>query len=239
MDTAMKEQLYTIPVTDAFSEDTECPLCTMKKALETASVEYTMGPSYMEEDVRAKTDKEGFCRHHLDLMSQNQNRLGFALILSTHMDALIKDTEQLSKGARISPSFFKKAESSTLKSYTDKVKSSCFICGRMENTFERYLATIFYQYKQDKEFRKVFAGCKGFCIEHYGILYDMSLNSLKGSMLDEFQTTLNQVYLDNMKRVREDLEWFKDKFDYRYQDAPWKNSKDALPRTLTKVKGIL
>jgi hypothetical protein len=38
-----------------------------------------------------------------------------------------------------------------------------------------------------------------------------------------------------MKRVKEDLDWFIDKFDYRYKDEPWKNSKDALPRMLQKV----
>ena len=30
----MKEKIYTIPVTDAFREDCECPLCTLEKKLE-------------------------------------------------------------------------------------------------------------------------------------------------------------------------------------------------------------
>ena len=38
-----------------------------------------------------------------------------------------------------------------------------------------------------------------------------------------------------MKRVTDDLEWFIDKFDYRHKDEPWKNSKDALPRAITKT----
>ena len=38
-----------------------------------------------------------------------------------------------------------------------------------------------------------------------------------------------------MKRVNEDISWFIDKFDYRNQDAPWKNSKDALPRGIIKT----
>ena len=28
------------------------------------------------------------------------------------------------------------------------------------------------------------------------------------------------------------------KFDYRYKDEPWKNSKDALVRTLCKTNGV-
>ena len=41
-----------------------------------------------------------------------------------------------------------------------------------------------------------------------------------------------------MKRVKEDLDWFIDKFDYRYKNEPWKNSKDALPRMLCKVNSL-
>ena len=53
----MAEQLYTIPVNDAFHADCECPLCQMQKTLEEHAIEYTMGPSYMEDDNRAMTDK--------------------------------------------------------------------------------------------------------------------------------------------------------------------------------------
>ncbi|MFQ7394027.1 MAG: DUF6062 family protein, partial [Lachnospira eligens] len=55
----MKEKIYTIPVNDAFSSDCECPICSMYKALEDDAVSYTMGPSYMEDDIRAVTDKKG------------------------------------------------------------------------------------------------------------------------------------------------------------------------------------
>ena len=34
--------------------------CSMYKALENDAVSYTMGPSYMEDDIRAVTDKKGF-----------------------------------------------------------------------------------------------------------------------------------------------------------------------------------
>jgi hypothetical protein len=47
------------------------------------------------------------------------------------------------------------------------------------------------------------------------------------------------VYLDNIKRVRDDLDWFIDKFDYRYVNEPWKNSRDALLRTIIKSNSII
>ena len=49
----MKEKIYTIPVNDAFDKDCECPLCAMYQELENNAVEYTMGPSYMEDNIRA------------------------------------------------------------------------------------------------------------------------------------------------------------------------------------------
>ena len=51
----MKEKIYTVPVNDAFALDSECPICSMFEKLENDAVEYAMGPSYMEDDIREKT----------------------------------------------------------------------------------------------------------------------------------------------------------------------------------------
>ena len=48
----LKEKLHTIPVNDAFDEDSECPLCVMIELLEDNAIDFTMGQSYMEDDVR-------------------------------------------------------------------------------------------------------------------------------------------------------------------------------------------
>ena len=92
------EELYTIPVNDAFDLDTECPVCAMRQALEADAIEFTMGPSYMEDDVRMETDRIGFCGNHVKLLYQNQNRLGLALMLLTHMERTMKDlTKQIGR----------------------------------------------------------------------------------------------------------------------------------------------
>ena len=39
-------------------------------------------------------------------------------------------------------------------------------------------------------------------------------------------------------RVKEDLDWFVAKYDYRNAGADWKNSRDALQRTIQKLEGI-
>lgn len=234
----MKEQLYTIPVNEALEKDCECPVCAMYQELEKASLEYTLGPSYMEDDVRMVTDKIGFCSVHAKELYRQQNRLGLALILKTHMDRTIKDVERLAKGPVMGGGLFKKKSDAPVVEYLKKLNCSCFVCERVEHVFERYIATIFYLYEKEADFRIKLAQCKGFCNEHYALLYEQAPLQLSGKYLEEFIEMLNEVYLTNMKRVRDDLEWFTDKFDYRNADAPWKNSKDALPRTIVKTNSI-
>lgn len=238
----MKEKLYTIPVNDAFNEDCECPLCLMKKTLETNAVNFTMGSSYMEDDVRAVTDKIGFCSHHIHMLYENQNRLGLALMLKTHMDRTILDIEHLTKSSvkLSSPSIFKKkTEQSDVKIYINQLDSSCYICNTINTTFNRYIVTIFSLYQNDADFRNKFIVTKGLCTSHYGLLYEEASKHLNGDRLKDFLKALNSLYLDNLKRVRDDLDWFIDKFDYRFIKEPWKNSKDALPRAIVKMNSVL
>ena len=234
----MKEQLYTIPVNEALEKDCECPVCAMRHELEKASLEYTLGPSYMEDDVRMVTDQVGFCPTHIKELYRQQNRLGLALILKTHMDRTIKELEHLSKGPVLGGGLFKKKSDAPVVEYLKKLDCSCFVCERVDNVFERYIATIFYLYEKESDFRQKLAGCRGFCNEHYALLYEQASQQLSGKYFNEFIEMLNSVYLENLKRVRDDLEWFIDKFDYRNADAPWKNSQDALPRTLLKTNGV-
>jgi hypothetical protein len=238
----LKEKLYTIPVNDAFDADCECPLCAMKKSLETNAIEFTMGPSYMEDDIRGETSKLGFCDKHLGLLYKHQNRLGLSLILKSHMDKTVKDIEKLSKTSGKIPtaSFFKKkGEGNEVTSYIEQIKCSCYICNKVEDTFDRYIATIFHLYHIEEAFRKKMKECKGFCTEHYGVLYGSAPKYLSGEECNSFLNEINKLYIDNIKRVSEDLEWFINKFDYRYADEPWKNAKDALPRGMQKTNSIL
>lgn len=236
----MKEQLYTIPVNDIFDKDCECPVCAMKKSLEDDGVAFAMGPSYMEDDIRLTTDKIGFCARHMQMMYDFENRLGLALIIDTHMKNMIKEVELLQKkGRKSSGGLFSKKEESSIYSYTDRISHSCFICDRIRHTFERYIATIFYLYENDSSFSGKFKRSKGFCLEHYGMLYETAPKYLHGTVLEDFTKDLDEAFLNNLKRMEEEVSWFIDKFDYRNVDAPWKTSKDALPRAMTKCNGIL
>ena len=211
----MKEKIYTVPVNDAFAADSECPVCAMFEQLENDAIEYTMGPSYMEDDIRAVTDKKGFCQKHIKKIYEQNNRLGYALVMKTHMDYVIKTIESYNQDRCTGKSLLKKGKESSVCSYIEELDSSCFVCDKIADTIERYVDTIFYMYKHDNEFKKTLSGCKGFCTNHYGLLMKKASEKLGGG----------------------DVEWFINKFDHKYADAPWKNAKDSLVRATLKDTG--
>ena len=71
-----------------------------------------------------------------------------------------------------------------------------------------------------------------------GVLLKEAPKQLSNRYLDEFTNALTKSYLEGMKRVRDDLSWFIDKFDYRFENEPWKNSKDALQRMMMKQNSV-
>ena len=92
----MKEQLYTIPMMDALRANDECPFCFIERSLEQHALDFVIGPeaTYMQDDVRAETDRMGFCREHLQKMFTYGNPLASALILDTHWQAKLKELKK-------------------------------------------------------------------------------------------------------------------------------------------------
>ena len=52
-----------------------------------------------------------------------------------------------------------------------------------------------------------------------------------------FVTALTEIQNRSLETLRDDVEWFTLKFDYRNHDKSWKNSKDALPRSIRRLRG--
>ena len=94
------EQIYTIPVNEAFEASAAdkscgCPFCSLYNKLEDDELELILGASMMEPDVRIKTNEQGFCRLHYDLMFVRKNRLGMALTLESHLGELKKELKDV------------------------------------------------------------------------------------------------------------------------------------------------
>lgn len=90
------EKIYTIPVNEAFEASAAdpacgCPFCTLYRKLEENELDLILGASMMEPDVRIKTNEQGFCKTHYDMMFTRKNRLGMALMLESHLAEIKKE----------------------------------------------------------------------------------------------------------------------------------------------------
>ncbi len=233
----MAEKIYAIPVNDAFDKDCECPVCLLYRDIEDDAISFTIGPSYMDDKFRLQTDELGFCARHMQMLYDRENRLGLALMMKTHMEKTNREIEALSKHT-LKQGIFKK-KNPPVVDYVKKLETTCFVCARVNQLYERYIFTVLYLYRTDKAFREKYKSSKGFCTKHFGKLLEDAPKELSGKLLDEFNAVTTELYLENMKRVHDDVEWFINKFDYNYRDEPWKNAKDAEIRGMTKLNGIL
>ena len=236
----MKEKLYTIPLNDAVNANDECPLCNVKRSLEQDAIDFVVGPgaSYMEADIREDTDNIGFCKHHFQMMYEYGNSLGNALILKTHMAKVKADLKkEMEKFRPAKYSMFAKAEESNIEKYLRELEGKCYVCNYYKDTYKRYIDTFFYLYENDPDFVQKIKNGKGFCLHHMNDLVSAASKHLGNSKSKEFFEMLFDVEENNLDRIFEDISWFVDKFDYRYKDADWKNSKDAIPRTIQKIVG--
>ena len=238
----MKEQIDTIPVNEAFETGDECPFCYLERQAEQRSVRYTLGPgaSYMEPDVRAVTDRQGFCRQHYKKMYDYANSLGNALVMQTYYIGMRKELQNQIDSFKMPDkrSLFSKKQEGDLPivQYLKQKNSSCYLCGKVDYNMRRYYATFFHLVK-DSEFRAKVEKSKGFCLHHFQQLLENAQEKLPNGQIEWFYTTVLDLMTDNLARVQGDLDWFIDKFDYRNAGADWKNSKDAVSRSMQKLKG--
>ena len=238
----MKEQIDTIPVNEAFSVGDECPFCYLERQVEQRAIRYVIGPgaSYMEPDVRAVTDSQGFCRQHYKKMFDYGNSLGNALVMQTYFVGLYKDMAlQMDKFEMPDKKglFSKKTTAELpLLQWLKRKNSTCYLCSKLEYNMRRYYATFFHLIK-DAEFRSKVEGGEGFCLHHFAQLLESAQEKLPNAQLEWFYNTVLAQMKENLGRVQTDLDWFIEKFDYRNASAPWKNSKDAVSRSMQKLKG--
>ena len=242
----MKEQIHTIPISDAIANAGECPFCYMERKTEEHMMDFVLGhgASYMEADIRDMTDREGFCRAHFKKMFDYGNSLGNAWILKTlymrHLEEMDKEFKNFKpdSSGKSSRLFGKnKAGGNSIVAWNNNRESTCFICTNVENTFLANMKTFFKMYKSDEEFRKQIADSKGFCIDHFKVLCEGADEMLSDKARADFYLTMLPLMRENINSVYEYVAWFVEKYDYKNRDADWKNSKDAIQRGMQKLRG--
>lgn len=227
------EQIYTIPVNEAFdlvSEKPECgcPLCVLFRKLQDDELDIILGASMMEPDIRIKTNEQGFCRQHFVMMNKRSKALPLALMMESHLAEV--------KKKMAGPVVLGNKRAAALGAL-DKLEDDCYICSRIERNLSAMISTVVYLWGGDYSFREKFSKAPYFCLPHYRAMMDYASKKMSKREFAEMYDAayaIQERYLDTLSG---DVSWFCKKFDYRYDEEPWYNSKDSVKRAIKFISG--
>ncbi|MBE6672829.1 MAG: hypothetical protein E7599_04850 [Ruminococcaceae bacterium] len=225
----MAESIYKIPVSEAFDasleREKECPFCRLYHMLEENELEIILGGAMMEPDIRIRTNKQGFCNDHYGKMFTRKNRLGMALILESHLNQL---REEMSSSA----TDLLKGKGGAAMKRAEELRDSCYICGRISGNFEKMIETAVILYEDDPEFPKKAEKQPLYCLPHFTRFLRCAKNSMNKKKYGEFYERVAKPFYAYFDSLRGDVSHFCNKFDYRFDDLPWGNSKDSVERSI-------
>ncbi len=220
----MAEHLYTIAINEHFGEKCGCPVCSLSAMLEKNEIDTITGAAMMEPSIRIETNRLGFCNTHFNMMLTNGKRLPVALILQSHMEEIRYKINSSRPDA-------------TAK-YLSDLEESCYVCNKVNDKMKNVYSNIVYLWKTDEAFRKLFSEQPRFCLPHYKALLSASKELGRKDRL-AFCEALGEVTERSLKELSGDIDWFCKKFDYRFAKEDWKNSKDAIERTVEALTSKL
>ena len=145
------EQIYTIPVNEAFEAGMEdpslgCPFCRLREGLCRDEVDRVLGAAMMEPDTRQETNAHGFCASHMAQLMAAGKRLPLALILESHL----AQVDNAAKKPGVLPGA---AGADTAKKWT-AVAKDCYICSRVDFHFQHMLETAALLWESDTAFHE-------------------------------------------------------------------------------------
>ena len=228
------EKNYTIPINLAFEagaadKNCGCPMCSLYRTLEENQLDTILGGAMMEPDVRIKTNEEGFCKTHYDMLLGMKNRLSMALTLESHLIELQND---------LSPSGLSGLFAKPVARVA-RLEESCYVCSRVDYHFARMTEVVISLWKSDPDFPEKFSNQPYFCLPHYRLLADTAKKMLSKRDAADFEKEISRIVNAYLEELSADVSWFCKKFDYRYENEPWGNAKDAIERAVVFLRSDL
>ena len=227
------EQIYTIPVNEAFDAVIEhpecgCPICVLYKKLQENELDIILGASMMEPDIRIKTNEMGFCLTHYNMMLGRKRMLGLGLIMESHL----AEVEKKLDGPTVLGN-----KRAAAKDALIKLESECYVCSRIEKNLNAMIATICYLWETDPNFKRKFAKQPWFCMPHYTAMLEYGSKKMPKKLYADFYDEAYTVQKRYMTELKGDVSWFCKKFDYQFDKEPWYNSKDSVKRAIKFLGG--
>ena len=110
---------------------------------------------------------------------------------------------------------------------------TCYVCDRIEHDILHLLATVYVQYGSDPEFRRQYQNQDFICLDHYALVMgNANKKAMDKSTFKEFCEVTNKLSKGYMDTLYDDVTHFASMFDYRNQGGDYKNSKDAIERSV-------
>ena len=211
----MAEQLYTIPINEAFEEYDGCPLCRLRRKLEKQSLEYIMGAAMMEPDIRIVTNQLGFCREHFHTMLGMGSRLSLALMLESHLQYLWENTPEPDGKAPGRLGKIRKYDGESPGKEMTARAESCYVCARVRDFEKKCVSNVVYIYKKDPAFPDKLRAQPYFCLEHAGALLDAAKNELSEEKYLALSRDLLSKTRDHLAELKQNITAFCRSFDHR------------------------
>ena len=229
------EQIYTIPVNEAFDEVGEktecgCPFCVLYRKLQNDEIDIILGASMMEPDIRIRTNEQGFCLSHYNIMLRRKRMLGMGLMLESHL----AEVEKKVNGPTLLGS---KAQASITA--LEKLNNDCYVCTRIDKNLTAMISTAVYLFETDPNFVIKFKKTPYFCLPHYKRMIEYASKKMPKRCFRDFYECAHGIEEAYVKALQGDVSWFCKKFDYRYDEEPWYNSKDSVYRSIKFLSGEL
>lgn len=227
------EQIYTIPVNEAFDlvgekPECGCPFCVLYKKLQNDEVDIILGASMMEPDIRIKTNELGFCLDHYEIMLKRKRMLGMGLMMESHLTEVKKRLR--------GPAVLGNKRQSAIDSLTE-LENSCYVCSRIDKNLNAMISTAVYLWETQPEFKKKLSAAPYFCIPHYRMMLEYASKKMSKRTFPDFYDAAYAVMEKYIDSLQSDVSWFCKKFDYRFDAEPWYNSKDSVQRSVKFLSG--
>ena len=238
----LKARLDTYSLWEATKAGGECPLCALRRKTERQLIDRSLGGSVMSPDDRQRVNAAGYCPDHHRQLFEQKNRLGHALVTLSRLQTLLPQVEtalrEAESGKKASgPRLFGRGNASDAPGKAlQPLSTGCVLCQELEDHSLWQAETFLYLWEKDPEFKAAFIASKGLCLPDTARVMDLA-EKLPADKRQALLAALRQGFTESLTRLEQELSWYTQKFDYRNQDAPWGESKDALERTVNKLRG--
>lgn len=210
-----------IRIYESFEKKEKCALCRSIEEFENQVLNSISTDLVMDLDFFPKFgDEYTFCDYHMSKMEDMRDKLGMAIMLKKLITLEIRKMESGQPENKGSKLFMKKLH--------DK---KCFVCEKVNiKAMNSDISITLDLWKNKESFRENFKGQEYFCFKHNRLLINEAKNKLSKKEFQVFREEITNVQMKYCKELENDLEWFINKFDYRYSNEPWYNAKDSIYR---------